>query len=92
MVKILDPTNEHQAVKRDLAARQSNIVGRLALLDISKPKGSILLDKLETLLAVKLPNVTINRYSKPTFTKPAPEVLREQIKAENDFVIEALAD
>lgn len=92
MVKILDPTNEHQPVKRDLALRHNNIVGRLALLDISKPRGSVLLNKLETLLAIELPSVTINRYSKPTFAKPAPQALREKIKSENDFVIEALAD
>ncbi|MBL4680239.1 MAG: hypothetical protein JKY88_05890 [Pseudomonadales bacterium] len=92
MVTILDPTNEHQPVKRDLATRHSNIVGHMALLDISKPKGSIFLDKLETLLAIELPDVTITRYSKPTFAKPAPEALREKIKSKNDFVIEALAD
>jgi len=43
-------------------------------------------------LAKRLPNVTINRYAKPTFTKPAPEELRAEIKANNDYVIEALAD
>ena len=67
-------------------------MGRLALLDISKPRGSILLDKFETMLADQLPDVTINRYAKPTFAKPAPDALRKEIKAANDFVIEALAD
>ena len=29
---------------------------------------------------------------KPTFTKPAPDALREEIFENNDFLIEALAD
>ena len=52
----------------------------------------MLINRLETLLAQRLPQVTFNRYAKPTFTKPAPDALRRQINAENDFVIEALAD
>ena len=92
MLTILDPSNESQPIQRSLATRQIDIVGSLALLDISKPRGSVLLDKLESLLSEKLPKVKINRYAKPTFAKPAPEKLREQIKAENDFVVEALAD
>ena len=34
----------------------------------------------------------MTRYAKPTFTKPAPDALRRDIRAANDFVIEALAD
>ena len=92
MSTILDPTNEHQPIKRTLTARQNNIVGRLALLDISKPRGSVLIDELECLLAKEIPELIINRYAKPTFAKPAPDQLRDKILAENDFVIEALAD
>ncbi|MCY3818039.1 MAG: TlpA family protein disulfide reductase [Gammaproteobacteria bacterium] len=62
------------------------------LLDISKPRGNVLLDRLEELLAERLPAVEVNRYSKPTFTKPAPQALRQEIRESNDFVIEALAD
>ena len=36
--------------------------------------------------------VTVNRYRKPTFTRPAPTALRQQIAAENQLVIEGLAD
>jgi hypothetical protein len=43
-------------------------------------------------LTERLPGVAFKRYSKPTFTKPAPEDLRQQIKEECGFVIEALAD
>ncbi len=89
---ILDPTDERVPMARQLAPRSGSISGRVALLDIAKPQGNILLDRLAETLGQRLPGVTINRYSKPTFTKPAPDELRAQIRAENDFVIEALAD
>jgi hypothetical protein len=66
--------------------------GSVALLDISKPRGNVLLDQLEVRLAERLPDVKINRYNKPTFTKPAPDDLRQEIRERNDFVIEGLAD
>ncbi len=52
----------------------------------------MLLDRLEELLKERLPGIEVNRYAKPTFTKPAPEALRREIFASNDFVIEGLAD
>ena len=92
MTTILEPANEQVPVERQLSPRSGEITGRLAMLDISKPRGNILLDKFESMLAERFPNVTINRYAKPTFTKPAPDKLRTEIKSNNDFVIEALAD
>jgi hypothetical protein len=92
MTTILDPTNERAPVRRQLAARGGTIEGSVALLDISKPRGNVLLDRLEARLHSALPNVTIQRYAKPTFTKPAPESLRQEIRAANAFVVEALAD
>lgn len=92
MTTILDPTNERVPVERTISPRPANITGSVAFLDISKPRGNVLIDRLEELLAQRLPEVTFKRYAKPTFTKPAPEDLRRQIQAENDFVIEALAD
>jgi hypothetical protein len=92
MTTILDPTDERVPVERKLAARTGSITGRVALLDISKPRGNLLLDRLEARLSERLPNVEISRYSKPTFTKPAPESLRQEIRAKSDFMIEALAD
>ncbi len=68
------------------------MTGSVALLDISKPRGNVLLDRLEELLKERLPGIEVNRYAKPTFTKPAPETLRREIFASNDFVIEGLAD
>lgn len=92
MTIIMDPTDERVPVERTLTARPATITGNVAFLDISKPRGSILLDRLETRLLAELPDITINRYAKPTFAKPAPEDLRRKIREENGFVIEALAD
>ena len=89
---ILDPTDERVPIRRTLTQRPEAITGTVALLDISKPRGNVLLDRLHQRLAERLPNVTIKRYAKPTFTKPAPEALRRQISEEADFVIEGLAD
>jgi hypothetical protein len=92
MPTILDPTDERVPIRRELAARPAAISGTVALLDISKPRGSVLIDRLEVLLRERLPGVAFKRYSKPTFTKPAPEDLRRRIAEECHFVIEALAD
>ena len=92
MTTILDPTDERVPVARSLTPRPEAIRGNVALLDIAKPRGNVLLDRLEERLAERLPGVTLNRYAKPTFTKPAPAALRRDIRADNDFLIEALAD
>ncbi len=92
MTTILDPTDERVPVARQLSPRTGEISGSVALLDISKPRGNVLLDRLEALLSERLPAIQIQRYAKPTFTKPAPDALRAQIFEENDFLIEALAD
>ena len=92
MVTILDPTDERVPVQRSLTPRPESISGTVGLLDISKPRGNLLIDQLEVRLRERLPNVDFRRYSKPTFTKPAPIDLRKKIAEECGFVIEALAD
>ena len=92
MTTILDPTDERVPVRRSLTHRPEAISGTLALLDISKPRGDVLLDQLEARLRERLPEVDVLRYSKPTFTKPAPEALRRELAKEADFVVEGLAD
>ena len=92
MTTILDPTDERVPVTRQLTPRSGIVSGRVARLDISEPKGNVLLARLEQVLAAQLPGVTLTRYAKPTFSKPAPAALREEIQRDNDFVIEALAD
>jgi hypothetical protein len=64
----------------------------VGFLNISKPRGEILIAQLEQRLRERLPNVEFRNYSKPTFTKPAPLDLRQKIAEECGFVIEALAD
>ncbi len=92
MTVILDPTNERVPVTRQVTERSGAIRGTVAFLDISKPRGNVLIDQMQTLLAERLPDVEFKRYAKPTFTKPAPEALREEVREAADFVIEALAD
>lgn len=91
-VTILDPTDERVPVHRETTARTGVISGVVGLLDISKPRGNVLLDELEALLAKRLPGVQLKRYQKPTFAKPCPDELRRRIKAECAYVVEALAD
>jgi hypothetical protein len=92
MTTILDPTDERVPVNREPTRRPEHITGTVGLLDISKPRGNVLLDRLQEQLAERLPNVELKRYIKPTFAKPAPDDLRRQIVEECGFVIEALAD
>ena len=92
MTTILDPTNEKTPIARQLTPRSGSVTGNVAFLDISKPRGDVLLDRLEEQMKARAPGVVIRRYAKPTFTKPAPEALRAEIRANNHFVVEALAD
>lgn len=89
---ILDPTDERVPIERQITARNGAISGAIGLLDISKPRGNVLLDELERLLAERLPEVKVNRYRKPTFAKPCPDDLRHKIRSECSFLVEALAD
>ena len=91
MEALLDPTSEQSLVERERLARPSTLEGlTVGLLDISKPRGDVFLDRIEERLVGVGANV--KRYIKPTFTKPAPVDLRHQIATECQVVIEALAD
>jgi hypothetical protein len=92
MTTILDPTDERVPVARQITPRTGNTPGVIGLLDISKPRGNVLLDELERLLAVRFPEAEIKRYAKPTFAKPCPPDLRLKIKSECKVLVEALAD
>jgi hypothetical protein len=88
---VLDPTGERTPIHREVSARPASLDGlTVGLLDISKPRGDVFLDKVEELLSGK--GLQVRRYRKPTFTKPAPPDLRYQISQECQVVIEALAD
>ncbi len=88
---LLDPTAELQAQASALLPRLSTLAGKtVGLLDINKPRGKELLDRLQVHFE-KL-GVAVNRYNKPTMTRVAPLELRQQLASECDAVIEALAD
>ena len=88
---LLDPTSERNPAMRARAARLASLAGvRVALLDISKPRGNVFLDRIEARLGGI--GAEVVRLTKPTFTKPAPEDLRREILRDCGFVIEALAD
>ncbi|HIA70915.1 TPA: hypothetical protein EYN98_33690 [Candidatus Poribacteria bacterium] len=75
---VLDPTSEDHPLKRKRSRRPQSLAGlTIGLLDISKPRGDIFLNRLEDHL-YRL-GVTVERYAKPTFTKPAPADLRKEI-------------
>ena len=88
---VLDPTGERSVAERQRLDRPAAIAGlRVGLLDISKPRGDVFLDHLETMLTAA--GAKVQRFKKPTFTKPAPVDLRHEIATKCDLVIEALAD
>jgi hypothetical protein len=74
-----------------LLPRPASLEGKVVgLLDISKPRGDVFLDRLSQRL--EQAGARVERYRKPTFTKPAPVDLRHEIATTCDVVIEALAD
>ena len=76
---------------REALPRLPGLEGRtVGLLDISKMRGDLFLDRLEERLRER--GAEVKRFAKPTFTKPAPADLRQQIAMECDAVLEALAD
>jgi hypothetical protein len=90
-ITLLDPTGERHSALRSRAPRLPALAGQvIALLDISKPRGDVFLDRLATLVTER--GATVRRYTKPTFTKPAPADLRRRIAEDCTAVIEALAD
>ncbi len=91
MTTLLDPTSELQPAQREALPRPQSLSDkRVALLDISKPRGDVFLDCLEARLGEL--GIDARRYAKPTFTRVAPVDLKHQIVSECDAVIEALAD
>ena len=91
MTTVLDPTSEQAPAARERARRPESLAGlTVGLLDISKPRGNVFLDRVSERLSGL--GATVNRYTKPTFTKPAPVDLRHEIATTCDAVIEALAD
>jgi hypothetical protein len=88
---LLDPTGELSPAQRLPLAKPASLAGlTVGLLDISKARGDVFLDRLESLFQSR--GVKTLRFKKPTFTKPAPLPLIQEIAGKVDVVVEALAD
>lgn len=88
---LLDPTAERAAAMRALIARPASLDGlTVGILDISKARGNVFLDRIDEQLRAR--GVNVKRYRKPTFTRVAPTALKQQIATECNLVIEGLAD
>ena len=88
---LLDPTSERASAKRPRLARVSTLDGlTVGLLDISKARGDVFLDRIEE--RFKEQGVTVKRFAKPTFTRVAPLDLRKPIATQCHVITEALAD
>lgn len=91
MTIVLDPTAGKLGDAIETVPRPHDVAGlRIGLLNITKPRGDVFLDRLEERLVER--GARVQRFAKPTFTKPAPVDLRHEIATSCDAVIEALAD
>lgn len=88
---LLDPTAERSPAARPRLARPASLAGlTVGVLDISKARGDVFLDRLADRLGER--GIGVRRYRKPTFARPAPTALKQQIAAECHVVVEGLAD
>jgi hypothetical protein len=88
---LLDPTSERTPARRERAPRPASLEGlTVGLLDIAKSRGDVFLDRVEALCVEK--GLRVERFRKPTFTRPCPTDLGRDIAARVDVVVEALAD
>ena len=88
---LLDPTGERSLATRARVERLSTLEDKtVGLLDISKPRGDLFLDRVQARFEDR--GARVVRYAKPTFAKVAPVNLRGEIAEQCDAVIEALAD
>mmetsp|Transcript_22000 Transcript_22000/g.71280 ORF Transcript_22000/g.71280 Transcript_22000/m.71280 type:complete len:222 (-) Transcript_22000:484-1149(-) len=87
---ILDPVPDVSHKPTLLAKRTGGMAEPVALLDISKARGSELLDVYEAKL--KALGIQTRRYAKPAFSRPCPEALLREVAAECRSAIIGLAD
>jgi hypothetical protein len=88
---LLDPTAERAPVERARQPRPETLDGlTVGVLDISKARGDVFLDRIAAQLIAQ--GIGVKRYRKATFTRPASTELKQQIATECDVVVEGLAD
>ena len=91
LTTLVNPLDE-RTLKATAAPRLATLQGKtVGLLDISKPGGSVFLDRLERILKDRYAAARVVRVMKPTFAKPAPAKMLEELRTV-DAVVEALAD
>lgn len=88
---LLDPTAEREPALRQRRARPATLDGlTVGVLDISKPRGDVFLDRLAERLEGQ--GITVRRYRKPTVIRPAPLAVQQAAASECDIIVEGLAD
>mgnify|MGYP001262972295 FL=1 len=88
---LLDPTAELGAADREPLAKPKSIEGlTIGLLDISKARGDVFLDRIDAQMQQR--GMKTLRFKKPTFTRPAPTELLQEIAQQCDVIVEGLAD
>jgi hypothetical protein len=89
--QMLDPTGELAPERRTRRAPPASLEGAtIGLMSISKERSREFLDTMERLLAGR--GLKIERFEKPTHTKPAPEPVVQAIVERCDVVVVGLAD
>ncbi len=91
MTILLDPTAERSPTIRARLARPAKLDGlTVGILDISKPRGDVFLDRLDERFSAR--GIAVKRYRKPTMTRPAPLPVRQQMGTEVNLAVIGLAD
>jgi len=89
---LIDPRDERRPGSATPAPRLTTLAGRrVALVDISKPGGSVFLDRLAERLTHDVRVAHITRAIKPTFSKLAPQAVLDEVR-NAEAVVLALAD
>ncbi len=92
-VTLLDPTSQGDAPTKFLAPRLDSLDGKvMGLLDITKNGSDIFLTRVEELMQHRFQLAGVIHVKKPTFSRPAPIDLLNDLAEQVDFVIEGLAD
>lgn len=90
-MEYVSPLDTRVREAEERTARRGGIAGRQVwLLDISKNRSAEFLDRIEELLQEE--GADVRRTAKPTFSKPAPEAVIEEIALHGDLAVEALGD
>jgi hypothetical protein len=90
-MEYVSPIDERTGEPVPFAARPETLTGRrVVLLDITKNRGSELLDRIEQHL--RRQGAETFRLSKEIFSKPASSEVIEQVAIHGDLAVEGLAD